>query len=262
MKSVCRDIETAWFEVGRGPALVLVHGLADDHRAWRRLVPQLALDHRLLMYDLRGHGQSTLGDADGTLKQLSEDLVALLDAVGLESADLVGFSLGGTLVMRTAIDHPERVRRLMPVSTSSRVGRTAAEWYADRARLAGEGLEALRPALEEDTRQQFVNSPADFADHFRMRLESIADPRGFGNACRAMAGLGSAPLDPELGQVRAPALVVACELDKLCPPRAGEIIVQGIPGSRLEIVAGSGHQVEVERPAELAALITGFLGAP
>ena len=261
MKAACRDIETTWFEVGRGPVMVLVHGLADDHRAWRRLVPHLAQDHRLLMYDLRGHGQSTLGEADGTLQQLSDDLVALMDAVGLEEADLVGFSLGGTLVMRTAIDHPERVRRLMPVSTSSRVGRVAAEWYAERARLAGEGVEALWPALEEDTRLQFVNSPADFADHFRMRLEATADPRGFGNACRAMAGLGSAPLDPELGRIAAPALVVACDRDELCPPRAGEIIVQGIAGSRLEIVAGSGHQVEVERPAELAALIHGFLSA-
>ncbi len=241
--------------------MVLVHGLADDHRAWRGVVPHLALKHRLLMYDLRGHGQSTLGRPDGTLRQLSEDLIALLDAVGVERADLVGFSLGGTLVMRAAIDHPERVRRLLPVSTSSRVGRSAAAWYAERAEQADQGLEALRPALQEDTRQQFVNCPQRWEDHFQMRLESTADPRGFANACRAMAGMGAVPLDPELGRIGAPTLVVACELDQLCPPRAAEIIVERIPGSRLAIVPGSGHQVEVEKPAELAALVDQFLGA-
>lgn len=259
MKARCRDLEVAWFEVGRGPDLVLVHGLADDHRAWRKLIPHLALDHRLVMFDLRGHGQTTLGAPDGTLAQLSEDLVALMDAIGLERADLVGFSLGGTLVMRLAIDHPERVRRLLPVSTSSRVGRTAAGWYEDRAAKAEAGGGAFRAALEADTREQFANAPAELAEHLRMRVQSTADPRGFANACRAMAGLGAAPLDPELGRVEAPTLVVACDRDALCPPRAGEIITAGIPGSRLAIVEGSGHQVEVEKPRELAELINGFL---
>src|SRR5262249_5075822 len=83
------------------------------------------LERRVIAYDLRGHGQSTLGVPDGTLTQLAGDLVALLDALELERPDLCGFSLGGTVVLRAAADHPERVRRLLPVATSSRVGRGA-----------------------------------------------------------------------------------------------------------------------------------------
>jgi 3-oxoadipate enol-lactonase len=253
VRAHCGDIEVAWFEWGRGDPLVLVHGLGDDHRAWRATLAWLALERRVIAYDLRGHGQTTLGAAGGTLAQLGGDLVALLDAVGLEWADLCGFSLGGTIVMRAAIDHPERVRRLVPVATSSRVGRAAAPWYEERARLADEGR--LADVLEQDTRDQLGHVPEALAAHLAIRRQSTEDPRGFANACRAMAALRTEPLDPDLGRVRAPTLVVAAELDALCPPRAGEIIAAAIPGARLEIVPGSGHQVEVEKPAELSRAI-------
>src|SRR5215472_13043764 len=128
----CRDIDVAWVEWGRGDPLVLVHGLADDHRAWRKTLAWLALERRVIAYDLRGHGQTALGAPDGTLSQLAGDLVALLDALDLERPDLCGFSLGGTIVLRAAADHPQRVRRLLPVATSSRVGRVAAPWYEER----------------------------------------------------------------------------------------------------------------------------------
>ena len=75
-----------------------------------------------------------------------------------------------------------------------------------------------------------------------------------------MARLRAEPLDPELGAVRAPTLAIAAERDHLCPPRAAEIIAAAIPGARVEVVAGSGHQVEVERPAELSRAILSFLG--
>ena len=75
-----------------------------------------------------------------------------------------------------------------------------------------------------------------------------------------MAGLNATPLDPELGQVKAPTLIVASDLDRHCPPKAAEIIAAGIPGSRLEVLTGSGHAIPVERPRELAAVMNRFLG--
>jgi pimeloyl-ACP methyl ester carboxylesterase len=261
VRAACKDVEVAWFEWGRGEPLVLVHGLADDHRAWRKVVGWLAVGRRLIAYDLRGHGESTLGQADGSLAQLGDDLVELLNVLELDRADLCGFSLGGTIVMRAAIDHPDRVGRLLPVATSSRVGRAAAPWYEERARLADEGVERLHPVLEQDTREQFTNLPAEFANHWTIRRQSTADPRGFANACRAMASLHPRPLDPDLSRVRVPTLVLAAELDPLCPPRAGEIIAAGIPGARLEVLGGAGHQVEVERPEELSRAIQTFLSA-
>jgi pimeloyl-ACP methyl ester carboxylesterase len=240
---------------------VLVHGLADDHRAWRKALPPLALRHRVLLYDFRGHGRSSLGQADSSLRQLAADLVALLDALEIESAHLCGFSLGGTIVMRTAIDHPERVARLVPVATSSRVGRAAADWYAARAEMVRSGAPELRATLEQDTRDVYANAPQEFADGWLIRSQSTADPRGYGNACAAMAALGAEPLDPRLPGIRAATLVVCADQDRLCPPRAAEIIRDGIPGSRMEVIEGSGHPIPVEKPDQLARLILDFLDA-
>jgi len=265
-KARCADIDTAWYEVGRSaaesdPPLVLVHGLGDDHRAWRKALPALALRHRVLLYDFRGHGGSSVGEADGTLGQLAADLVNLLDELEVERAHLCGFSLGGTIVMRTAIDHPERVARLLPVATSSRVGRSAADWYAARAELVRRQAPELRATLEEDTRAVYANAPEEFADGWLMRSQSTADPRGYGNACAAMAALNAQPLDPELTRIQAPTLIVCADRDQHCPPRAAEIIQAGIPGSRMELIEGAGHPIPVEKPEALARLILDFLAA-
>lgn len=259
MRARCDDIDVAWFEVGRGEPLVLIHGLADDHRAWRRAVPDLMLRHRVFLYDLRGHGETTLGRPDGTLRQLGADLAGLLDAIEVERADVAGFSLGGTIAMRTAIDHPERVNRLVLVATSSRVGRSAAAWYSERWKMVEHGDAWLRETLDRDTADVYAQSPNELEEGLLIRRQSTADPRGFGNACAAMAALNAAPLDPELGQIKAPTLIVASDLDQHCPPKAAEIIAAGIPGSRLELLTGAGHAVPVERPGELAAAMNRFL---
>ena len=259
MLTRCGDVDVAWFEAGRGKPLLLVHGLADDHRAWRNVLPPLMLRHRVILYDFRGHGQSSLGRPDGTLAQLAADLGLLLDALSLERVALAGFSLGGTIAMRFAVDNPDRVEKLIPVATSSRVGRAAAEWYVERAALADQGAEALLPHLEQDTREQFASAPELAADHLAIRRECVADPRGYANACRAMARLREEPLDPVLGRITAPTLVVAAADDQLCPPRAAEIIAGGVTGARMEVVADSGHQLPVQRPDALAGLILDFV---
>jgi 3-oxoadipate enol-lactonase len=259
MRATCNDVEVAWFEVGRGEPLILIHGLADDHRAWRRVLPDLALRHRVILYDLRGHGQTSPGEPDGTLRQLSDDLVALMDAIGLDHADVAGFSLGGTIAMRVAIDHPDRIRRLALVATSSRVGRSAAEWYRQRVEMVERKDPLLRQTLDRDTADVYAAAPAELEDGLLIRRQSTADPRGYANACAAMAALNAAPLDPELHAISAPTLIVASEKDQHCPPKAAEIIASGIGGSRLEIIPEAGHAIPVEKPRELSSLINSFL---
>jgi 3-oxoadipate enol-lactonase len=256
MRAETNDIRTAWFEIGRGDPVILIHGLGDDHRAWRRVAGKLALEHRVLLYDFRGHGQTDLGGADGTLAQLASDLIALMDALELDRATLAGFSLGGTIAMRAAIDHPEHVAELALVATSSRVGRSAAEWYSERARMVAERDPSLRETLDRDTEDVYRNRPEEIEAGLLIRRQATADPAGHANASLAMASLREHPLDPELGQIRAPTIVVAGENDQHCPPKAAEIIAEGISGSRLEVIADTGHPIPVERPAEVAKFIT------
>lgn len=259
MRARCNDMDVAWFEAGRGDPLILVHGLADDHRAWRKALPDLMLRRRVLLYDLRGHGETSFGSGDGTLAQLGGDLVALMDAIGVGRADIAGFSLGGTIAMRVAIDHPSRVRRLVLVATSSRVGSAAADWYRERQAMVEREDTRLRDTLEKDAADVYAEAPEELEAGLLIRRQSTADPRGFGNACAAMAALNAAPLDPELGRIGAPVLVVASEKDRHCPPKAAEIIAAGIKGARLEVMAEAGHPIPVEKPCELARTINSFL---
>lgn len=253
------DLEVAVHEWGSGAPLLLLHGLGDDHRAWRRLVGELSLRHRLVAPDLRGHGGTSLGRPTGSLGQLAADVVALLDTLGLDRVDLAGFSLGGTIALQVAIQTPERVRRLIGVATSSRVGRTALAWYRDRARIADSGAAALRAALAEDVETMFLPGSPLVSEHLRLREQATLDPRGFANACRANVALAAAPLDPALPRITAPTLLIAAREDALCPPRAAEIVAAGVPDARVEVMDGSAHEIPVEQPEALAARMLTFL---
>lgn len=243
------------WEIGEGDPVVLIHGLADDHRAWRRVIGRLMLDRRVIAYNLRGHGGTELGDADGTLVQLAADLLSLCDALELSRPVLAGFSLGGTIAMRAALDAPDKVGPIALIATSSRVGCAARGWYAKRARLVDAGDASLRATLDADTAEVYRVHPEEVEAGLRIRRSATADPRGYANACRAMAGLGEQPLDDELGAIVAPTVVLAGELDQHCPPRAAEIIAAGIAGSRLEVLAGCGHPLPIEAPDRVAAAI-------
>src|SRR5205807_1973097 len=111
-----------------------------------------------------GHGQTSLGLPDGTLRQLGADLVALLDALGIERARVAGFSLGGTIAMRVAVDNPARVRGLVLVATSSRVGRAAADWYRQRVEMVAAGITGSRLEVISDAGHPIpVEKPRELA---------------------------------------------------------------------------------------------------
>jgi 3-oxoadipate enol-lactonase len=245
----------ARYEVGRGEPVVLVHGLADDHRAWRRVVAPLMLTRRVVLYDLRGHGGSPLGDADGSLAQLGADLIEVLDDAAIERATIAGFSLGGTIGMRAAIDAPGRVSALALIGTSSRVNSAARGWYEERAALVENDDPDLRATLDKDTADVYRNRREEIDAGLRIRRESTTDPRGFANACLAMASLNEAPLDGELSAISVPTVIVAGDADQHCPPRASEIIAEKISGSTMRVLEDTGHPLPVERPDEVAAAI-------
>jgi 3-oxoadipate enol-lactonase len=258
--STGHDADIDWFTVGSGAPVVLIHGIGDDHRAWRRVVGHLMLTRQVVLYDLRGQGGSGLGRADGTLTQLSNDLIVLLDALDIPQATLAGFSLGGTIAMQTAITAPDRVNALALIATSSRVNTAAASWYAHRAGLVDAADPELHATLDHDTEDVYRSRPSEIADGLRIRREASADPRGYANACRAMAAMHSAPLDAGLSAITAPTVILAGDVDQHCPPRAGEIIASRISGSRLLVLAETGHPLPVERPVEVAEAILSVPG--
>jgi pimeloyl-ACP methyl ester carboxylesterase len=252
-----RDIEVTCNFDGDGPGVVFVHGLAQDHGCWA--AQQRALqDYRTLAYDLRGHGRTTLGEADGTLSQLSDDLVALLEQVG--PAACVGFSLGGTVVLHAGAMRPDLMPCAAVLGTSSVVGRAAVGFYQARIELMRSGDEvAIADAVREDTAAALASPAVDVAEIAATRLRAIGDGRGYCNAAAAMAALNLEPLTDQLRKMEMPVLVVGGEADTFCPRKAADIMLAALPDSTFREIPGVGHLMTEDDPGAVTSVLREFL---
>ncbi|MGD9734394.1 MAG: alpha/beta fold hydrolase [Solirubrobacterales bacterium] len=250
-----RDVEVLLRESGEGRPLVLVHGLAQDSRMWaaqQRGLPGL----RTIACDVRGHGGTTLGEADGTLGQLGEDLVALLELVG--PATCAGFSLGGTVALWAAAERPDLVPDVVLLATSSVVGSAAAGFFAERIETFQRGERAeIEAALRADTEAQLAGANADLEAIVAARIEAVGEGGGYLNGARAMAGIHERPLNPLLERISQPVKVVSGERDGFCPRRAAEIMLEHLPNASFEELPGVGHLLTDEDPGA----VTGVLAA-
>jgi 3-oxoadipate enol-lactonase len=248
------DIDVFVRRAGSGTPLILVSGMAETHAVW---APQQEAIRGVetFAYDLRGHGETSLGRADGTLRQLGLDLVHLLEAVG--PAILVGFSLGGTIALWVAAHRADLTLGVCAIATSSKVGRSAAEYYRSRASFDGDRDE-LAELFREDGRS-FLSDPAgDVERVVRLRLAAVGDATGYRNAARAMLRMHEEPLTPDLGRITAPTLLVHGEHDALCPDKAVRIMADEIPHARVLRLPDVGHLMHLEEPDALTELIQDF----
>lgn len=260
-KAALNGTVLAWEEMGTGPAVVLVHGLSETQASWQQQHGMLSQQFRVVACDVRGFGESETANASPRPEQYGEDLRALLAHLSIGSAVIVGFSMGGVIAQRFAIDHPEMATALIIAASSSVVNRQAAEYYRERAELAEtQGLEAVRATTANDAGACFVASGPLVVEAYRhLRRQAVRDARGYANACRAMATLRERPLTQELASIRCRALVITGERDVLCPPKASEIIHGAMPNSRLRILRGVGHCLHWEDPASFNGALIDFL---
>ena len=253
------DIRVAYAEAGAGEQAVLIHGIGQDHTAWAQQQRELG-EIATLAYDLRGHGGTTLGHADGTLAQLGRDLVGLLEQRGPSSC--VGFSLGGAVALWAAAERPDLVERVIAIATSSIVGsRAAAELTRRIERVETDGAAAVRDLLDHDTRTQLASGFGAADRVVAERIAAVRDPRGFLNALRAVRGMSDRSLHDRLARLRRPVLVVAAEHDAVCPPRAAEIMLDALPAARFELVPGARHLFGYGDPGALSRTIRDGLAA-
>ena len=251
-----RDIDVTYTRAGHGPAVVLVHGLAEDHQSWRP-VQEAGLEATTYAYDLRGHGQTTAGSPQGTLAQLRDDLLTFLEEV-TGPATCVGFSLGGTVVLSAAAQRPDLVTKVVALGTSSVVGRGAAGFYAGRIALfRGPDTAAQQEALFSDTAAALHNPESDVDAVTRFRLAAVGDGRGYVNASTAMAALVDAPLTPELSKVGpgVEVVIIGADHDTFCPKKAADIILGAVEHATYAEISGAGHLMLVDQPEQSIALL-------
>lgn len=251
------DIDVCYNEHGSGEPVVLVHGLAEDQRSFAAVQAALP-DFHTFAYAFRGHGKTTLGDAEGTLEQLGDDLIAFLESVS-GPARCLGFSLGGTIVLSAAAKRPDLVSHAVVAGTSTIVGRAAVGFFEERIDMLKYNFDAFQPALRSDTSAQLLGETADIDALTAIRLEAVGDGLGYCNAARAMIGINSKPLTSEVAKIRCPMDVIGAAGDQFCPKKAADIILEAAPAANYHEIANAGHLMSVDQPQLYASCIREIL---
>ena len=228
-----------------GPVLLLLHGAGGSHLVWPGALRRLART-RVVALDLPGHGRSA-PPGRRTIAHYTATVADFIAAVGLSEVVIAGHSMGGAVALTLAVQPPPALRGLvlLGVGPQMRVGET----------LLGGGLSDFDAAAGFIVEYGFAAAPDELRRKTRQAILETGATTTFGDflACSRF------DVRAQLAGIHLPALVIGGTEDRLVPPRQGDALAAGLPHARRAHVAGAGHFIMLERPAETAALIAGFL---
>lgn len=232
------------------PVVVLGHGAGGNHAIWFQQVPVLAADYCVVTWDQRGFGNSTNRHGLANPRTATNDLLAILDHLGVERAHVVGQSLGGWAAMGLAIAHPDRVRTLVLADTLG--GIPVEGWWKARNTAPREGP-FNHPALANDF---CVANPVRahlYLEIGGLRRDPDADPTAL------IRTLGDVTFDDEqLAALELPTLFIVGTVDEIFPPDWIAAAAARVPGARVETVEGAGHSPYFEQADVWNSLVTDF----
>lgn len=253
------DSEIFYDISGDGPPVVLLHPFPVHHEFWLPILPFLSSRYRLIMPDLRGHGESGLGDGSATMQKHAGDLARVMSAAGVDRAPLVGVSIGGYAIFEFWRRFRERASALVLCNTKA---------SADNDDARNARLQAARDVLERGTepffegmRQKVLgettrHSRPDLVDGaLRMMRKMSAE-----NVAEVQRGMAERPDSiATLKTINVPTLIITGDEDKMTGPSEAEIMKQNIAGSELRVIAKAGHYSPWEQPEEVGKTLRSFL---
>jgi pimeloyl-ACP methyl ester carboxylesterase len=241
-----------------GPVVVLLHGVGSSSSTWDELLPLLGEQFTVIAADYRGHGESDAPEPPYALADFVDDHFRLLDELGIQTAHVVGFSIGAIIAQAIALAQPSRTSSLVLLNT---IGARTPE---ERAR-ALERLEIIRSSDPHDVAEASAVrwfSPDFIArrpDLVRGEVDIVAATRAIPYAA-AYEVLATTELIDQIDTIGCPVLIVTGENDVGSTPRMSRAVQERLPGSELVVVDDLRHYLHIEAAEYIAGLITGFLG--
>jgi pimeloyl-ACP methyl ester carboxylesterase len=245
---------------GEGSAVLLVHGFPFDRTMWRHQLAGLSRWKRIAP-DLRGAGESSPGTEAYSMTRYADDVVAVLDALGVRQAVVCGLSMGGYVLFELLRRYPDRLRAAVLCDTRPQAVSVEARRNRDGlATLARErGPEAVAERLLPG-----LLAPATLADQPEVMAQCREMARRW-SVDGIVGALGAmrerADSTPVLGTIRVPTLVVVGAEDRVTPPAVAEAMAQAIPGARCAVIPGAGHVAPLEQPLATSRVLADFLDA-
>jgi pimeloyl-ACP methyl ester carboxylesterase len=259
------NLAVAVNDVGAGSPVVLLHGLACGKRMWFHQIRALRHRFRVIAYDQRGHGQTDAPSAatDYSAAHLARDLVGVLDALKIERAAIVGFSLGGGPALALAASKPERVSRLVLADVGAgaddpvKIESMARQWGALIAQ--GKLDELVCEMLRSELFKVYARRNARRRNHMAALIRATPIDGLRFTLSQVLAKRKSLfRITEPMKSVHVPTLVLVGEYDYVSS-KAARLLAQTIPNASLKIIKGSGHMSPLEQPAAFSAALLDFL---
>jgi aminoacrylate hydrolase len=239
-----------WEEHGQadGPPILLSSGLGGSGSYWQPNLAALGTRHRVITYDHRGTGRSDRDvPGDLTVEAMAADVIALMNAIGLETCTFIGHALGGHIGLALALSAPERLDRLVVINGWAKLDPHTARCFDIRLAL----LRDSGPRAYLHAQPLFLYPPQWISDHHdRLQDEEEAMLAHFPGAemiQRRVAAVRRFNIAGRLDDIHVPTLLVASDDDMLVPPSASEKLAAGIPGAQLARMAAGAHACNVTR---------------
>ncbi|WP_084385586.1 bifunctional 3-oxoadipate enol-lactonase/4-carboxymuconolactone decarboxylase PcaDC [Rhodococcus sp. WMMA185] len=233
------------------PVVVLLGSLGSNRSMWDPQVSALSDLCRVVAVDHRGHGESPMPDGPYSVRDLSGDVLALLDSLGIEAAHVVGLSLGGAIGQWLAVYAPRRVLSLSLLCTAAKFGER--QTWVERAAIS----RANGPASLSDSvvarwfTKELAERDPDFVARYRNMIASTP-AEGYAACCDALAEWD---FSADLSRITAPTLVIAGEQDPSTTPSIMEMLAGGITGARFEVLPGAAHLANLEQAGAITKLL-------
>ncbi|MBX9599581.1 MAG: alpha/beta hydrolase, partial [Bryobacteraceae bacterium] len=249
-----------WDESGSGDPLLLIMGLGYTHDMWYRVRPMLEPHFRVIFFDNRGVGRSSVPPGPYSIPLLASDAAAVLTAAGAAQAHVVGISMGGMIAQEFALAYPERVRKLVlgcttcGYLTAVQASPLVQERLRQRATMTPEeGAWLMAPHLYDP------RTPRErVAEDIAVRVRTYPTPHGYLAQVAAVMAWNACD---RIRAIQAPALVIHGESDEMVPAANAAVIHKAIPGSRLVMLKDASHIFFTDQPEAIRAALLNFLRA-
>ena len=278
------DIKIYYEIHGEGEPLLLIEGLGYSSWMWFSQIPAFSREYKVIVFDNRGVGNTDKPDSEYTIETMADDAAGLLKALGLDSAHVLGVSMGGFIAQELALKYPDMVRSLVLVSTSfggvgsmprgSNLWNTFIKLWGlmpDVLEFSNKGSvplplinsigltpkEKIRYGLSLAFTPEYFKNHAEEIDRIvDWRLSNPQPPYAWKR--QFMAGINFDATD-RVSQIKAPTLVVTGSEDRVTPPERSKRLAEEIPNSRLIILEGTGHLLSIEQAEEFNEIVLSFL---
>ena len=254
------NIDLYYEQTGKGDNLILLAGLAANHRTWSKMVHELSKHYLVTIPENRGAGRTSQPDEAYTIEQMADDIAMLMSLNDMDSAYIVGSSMGGKILQSMCLRHPDKVRAAIMAGTSARIPAAALMQVKTTIALIEAGvaptliLETVMPWLYTE---YFIRDSENLTTEFNYIME---DPfpqslTGYKGQVKALEAFDSSAY---LNKIKQPTLVVVGELDIYVPAKFSKFVADSIPTSKYQVIDDCGHMFHSEKPEAFIQMILDF----